>query len=113
MNKIKKSPIGCMADLLAEMSERVMEAEREKDAAKEDAENWYLHYLEKSEQLKAAEAKLTAQMEENEEIMNTIAECIGQLEENEENEEIMNTIAECIGRTNNIENTNNGEQDNE
>ena len=60
MNDKTKSPIALVADLLATMTERAMEAERQRDASKEDAENWYRLYLTKDEQLKAAEAKLTA-----------------------------------------------------
>ena len=41
MNEKTNSPISILADTLAEMTERAMEAERQRDAAKEDATNWY------------------------------------------------------------------------
>lgn len=76
MNEKTKSAIGRMADLLAEMTERAMEAERERNAAKEDVENWYRRYLKNNEQLRAAEAKLDAQIKENEELRKKIGEYI-------------------------------------
>lgn len=79
MDEKMTTPIGCMAALLAEMTERAMEAERQRDAAKEDAGNWYQHYLSKVEQLKAAEAKQAALIEENKGLRDTIAEHIGNM----------------------------------
>lgn len=60
MDENIKSPIALMADLLAEMTERAMEAERQRDAAQKDAENWYSLYKHKDAAHKAAEEKLAA-----------------------------------------------------
>ena len=70
----KTTPIGRMADLLAEMTERAMEAERQRDAAKEDAENWYQHYQNKDEKLADMKAVLDARIAENEVLRAKIAD---------------------------------------
>lgn len=77
MNEKTKTPIELMAALLAEMTERAMEAERQRDAAKEDASNWYQHYTE-------AKKALAAQIEENQELQNAIAKCIENIENGEQ-----------------------------
>ena len=60
MDEKTKNPIALILDLLAEMTERAMEAERQRNAAKKDADNWYRLYLDKDAHLQAAEAKLAA-----------------------------------------------------
>ena len=74
MNEKPKSPIARMADMLAEMTERAVEAERQRDAAKEDANNWYRLCLDKDAQLKAAEEKLAALRDHIEEMKKGEAE---------------------------------------
>lgn len=76
MDEKTKTPIGRMADLLAEMAERAMEAERQRDVAKEDSDQWYRLYLNKEEQLKATKELLDAQIKVNEELRGRIAEYI-------------------------------------
>lgn len=73
MNENAKTPIERMATMLAEMTERAMEAERKLAAAKEDASNWYKHYAE-------TKKALAAQIEENQELQNAIAKCIENIE---------------------------------
>ena len=80
MNEKTKTPIESMADLLAEMTERAMEAERQRDAAREEAATWYRHHQNKVEKLAEAEAALVAQIKENEDLRSTIAEYIEQME---------------------------------
>ena len=63
MENKPKTPLQVMADTLAEMTERAMEAERQRDAAKEDANNWYNLYAQKDAKHKEAEAKLAAEIE--------------------------------------------------
>lgn len=63
MDEKTKSPIARMADMLAEMTERAVEAERQRDAAKKDAENWYQSWQNKDAQLKRAEEALEAEIE--------------------------------------------------
>lgn len=70
----KTTPIERMAALLAEMTERAMEAERQRDAARDDADQWYINYRNKAAELSEAEAKLAAQVKENEELRGVITE---------------------------------------
>lgn len=79
MNEKAKTPIESMAALLAEMTERAMEAERERDAAKDDAEQWYQSYLRKTTELSGMIARFDAQTKENEELRSAIAEYIEEL----------------------------------
>ena len=89
MDEKTMTPISRMADLLAEMAERAVEAERQRDAAKEDSNQWYRHYLSKEEQLKATEELLAAQIKVNEELRGRIAEYIENMEKGaQENERI-------------------------
>lgn len=63
MEKNIKTPIEVLACALGEMTARAMEAERQIEAAKEDAKNWYELFHQKDVQLKEAEAKLAAEIE--------------------------------------------------
>ena len=63
MENKNKTPLQIMADALAEMTERAMEAERQRDAAKEDANNWYEGYQRKDAQVKDLELKLETERE--------------------------------------------------
>lgn len=80
MNESSITPTERIASLLAEMADRAMEAERQRDAAKEDATQWYQSYLRKSEQLEEAREELAAQREENEKLQSTIVTYIDELE---------------------------------
>jgi inorganic pyrophosphatase len=80
MNEKAKTPIESLADLLAEMTERAMKAERRLAASQEDASNWYQHYTE-------AKKALAAQIEENEELHKAIANCIEKIENGEQVDE--------------------------
>ena len=62
MDDKSKSPISLMADLLATMTERALEAERMRDEAKEGAEDWYRYYQEKDAQLKETKARLAEEI---------------------------------------------------
>lgn len=68
-----KTPIERMADLLAEMTERAAEAERQRDAAKADAEQWYQNYRNKS-------AEHNALIKEHEELRGKIEGYIENME---------------------------------
>lgn len=80
MNEKTKTPIGSLADLLAEMTERAMEAERQRDAAKEEAGNWYQYYHNQTEMLTETRAALHKKIEENEKLKNKIEEYIERME---------------------------------
>ena len=87
MDEKTKAPIGRMADLLAEMAERAAEAERQRDEAKEDSNQWYQNYLTIKSQLIAAEEELAARIKENEELRGSFAEYIENMEKGaQENE---------------------------
>lgn len=60
MDKQKNTPIELMAQLLAEMTERAMNAERERDAECENSYEWYRSYKTKSEELTKTKAELEA-----------------------------------------------------
>lgn len=68
MNEKTMTPIESMAALLAEMTERVIEAERQRDAAKDDADQWYHGYLRKTAELEEAKNRLAARTKEYEEL---------------------------------------------
>lgn len=77
MDEKSKSPISLVADLLATMTERALEAERKRDEAKEEAENWYRHYMNKDTQLKEAEAKLAAEIEAHRDTRQALQQSLG------------------------------------
>ena len=72
MNEKTRTPIESMAALLAEMTERAMEAERQRDAAKDDADQWYHGYLRKTAELEEAKNRLAAKTKENEELRGAV-----------------------------------------
>ena len=85
MNEKTRTPIESMAALLAEMTERVIEAERQRDAAKEDADQWYHGYLRKTAELEEAKNRLSAKTKENEELRGSISEYIDNMQGGQEN----------------------------
>lgn len=60
-----KTPIELMADLLAVMTARAVEAERQRDEAQKSSDEWYGHWQTKDAQLKKTEAKLAEEIEKN------------------------------------------------
>ena len=64
MNENTKSPVQLMADLLGEMTQRALDAERERDEARKDAE------------LKEAQAKLSAEIEEHQRTRDKLREAL-------------------------------------
>lgn len=60
MNDTTKSPIELMAELLATMTARAVEAERERDEVRKSSDDWYQNWQNKDAALKEAEAKLEA-----------------------------------------------------
>lgn len=58
MDKQKNTPIELMALLLAEMTERAMNAERERDAERENSNEWHRLYKSKSEELSTVKTEL-------------------------------------------------------
>ena len=76
MSEKTMTPVGRMAALLAETTERAVELERQRDAAKEDAENWYRLFSDRDKKLHETKVALDAQIKENEELRSAIAEYI-------------------------------------
>lgn len=58
MDKQEHTPIELMAQLLANMTERAMNAERERDAERENSNEWYHLYKSKGEELSAVKTEL-------------------------------------------------------
>ena len=87
MNENTKTPIGCMADLLAEMAERAMEAERQRDVEKERGDQWYRHHQNKADLLKVTEEKLAEQIKENERLRGSFAEYIDSMQKGAQDNE--------------------------
>ena len=56
--KKQKTPIELMADLLAEMTARAIEAERQRDEALKSSDDWYKNWQRQSAKLKETEALL-------------------------------------------------------
>ena len=54
-----KNPVQMLANLLAEMTDRCIKAEQERDAQKERADRWYESWQKADEDLKATRLKLT------------------------------------------------------
>ena len=67
MNDTTKSPIELMAELLATMTARAVEAERERDEAQKSSDDWYNNWQTKDAALKETEDKLRAEIEEHQE----------------------------------------------
>lgn len=58
MDNQEHTPIELMAQLLADMTERAMNAERERDAERENSNEWYRLYKSKSEELCTVKTEL-------------------------------------------------------
>ena len=75
--KKNRNPIGVLASALAVMTERAYDAERQRDAAREDASNWYDLYQRKDAQVKDLEAKLAAEIAEHKKTRNALQRVMG------------------------------------
>nr|DAW23125.1 MAG TPA: hypothetical protein [Caudoviricetes sp.] len=76
MGEKTKTPIELMADLLATMTARAIEAERQLDEAKKSSDEWYQHWQDKDAALKEAEAKLRAEIGEHQETRRQLREAL-------------------------------------
>ena len=87
MDEKTTTPIERMAALLAEMTERAMEAERQRDAARDNENNWYRLYCDRNTELDGVKAALADQIKENEKLRGTITEYIENMQKGaQENE---------------------------
>lgn len=76
----KKNPIQLVTELLAEMTARVVEAERQRDEAQKNSDEWYAYYQKKTEELKELEAKLAAETEEHQKTRQQLREALNNQE---------------------------------
>lgn len=76
----KKNPIQLVTELLAEMTARVAEAERQRDEAQKSSDEWYAYYQKKTEELKELEAKLAAETEEHQKTRQQLREALNNQE---------------------------------
>ena len=83
----KKNPIWLVTELLAEMTARVVEAERQRDEAQKSSDEWYAHYQKKTEELKELEAKLAAETEEHQKTRQQLREALNNQEGEQEHGE--------------------------
>ena len=65
MNEDKLTPIEILSYALASMTERALEAERERDTAKKRADEWYKSWKSKDEENKEMQAMLAAEIKEH------------------------------------------------
>lgn len=87
MNDTTKSPIELMAELLATMTARAVEAERERDEAQKSSDDWYNNWQTKDAALKETEDKLRAEIEEHQETRRQLREALNNQEGDQENGE--------------------------
>lgn len=71
-----KNPIELVTELLGTMTARAVEAERQRDEAKKNADEWYGCYQNKDAELKEAEAKLSAEITEHQNTRQTLREAL-------------------------------------
>ena len=76
----KKNPIWLVTELLAEMTARVVEAERQRAEAQKSSDEWYAYYQKKTEELKELEAKLAAETEEHQATRQQLREALNNQE---------------------------------
>lgn len=76
----KKNPIQLVTELLAEMTARAVEAERQRDEAQKNSDEWYAYYQKKTEELKEMEAKLAAETEEHQKTRQQLREALNNQE---------------------------------
>lgn len=85
MDEKSKSPIELMADLLATMTARATEAERQRDEAEKSSDEWYQNWKAKDAALKEAEAKLADEIAEHQVTRHQLREALKNQEGDQEN----------------------------
>ena len=74
----KKNPIQLVTELLAEMTAR--EAEQQRDEAQKNSDEWYAYYQKKDAELKETAAKLAAEIEEHQKTRQQLREALNNQE---------------------------------
>lgn len=80
MGENQKTPIELVLDLLAVMTARATEAERQADDARKSSDEWYQHWQSKDKQLKEAEEKLAAEIKEHQNTRQALREALATAE---------------------------------
>lgn len=80
MDKETKSPLDLVTELLAVMTARAVESERQRDEAQKSADEWYHNWQRKDAELKEAEAKLTAEIAEHQNTRQQLREALNNQE---------------------------------
>ena len=80
MDKETKSPLDLVTELLAVMTARAVEAERQRDEAQKSADEWYQNWQRKDSELKEAEAKLTEEIAEHQNTRQQLREALNNQE---------------------------------
>ena len=83
----KKNPNWLVTELLAEMTARVVEAERQRDEAQKSSDEWYAYYQKKDAELKETAAKLAAETEEHQKTRQQLREALNNQEGDQEHGE--------------------------
>lgn len=81
----EKTPIELMAELLATMAARAVEAERQRDEATKSSNEWYQNWQRKDAQLKETEAKLAAEIEEHQNTRKALREALDNMQKGAQN----------------------------
>ena len=80
MGENQKTPIELVLDLLAVMTARATEAERQAAEARKSSDEWYQHWQSKDKQLKEAEEKLAAEIKEHQNTRQALREALATAE---------------------------------
>lgn len=83
----RKNPIQLVTELLAEMTARAVEAERQRDEAQKSSDEWYAYYQNKDKELKETAAKLAEETEEHQKTRQQLREALNNQEGDQEHGE--------------------------
>lgn len=81
MDENKNHPIRQLTNHLSDLIIRLLDTERELAAARQSSEEWYQNWQRKDAQLKEAEAKLAAEIEEHQRTREALREALGNKKE--------------------------------
>lgn len=81
MDEYIKTPIEMLGDLLAAMTARAVEAERQRDEALKSSDEWYKNWQRKDAELKEAQASFEQEAAAHERTRQRLREYLDQLKE--------------------------------
>lgn len=76
MDENKNHPIRQLTNHLSDLIIRLLDTEHERDEARQSSEEWYQNWQRKDAQLKEAEAKLAAEIEEHQRTREALREAL-------------------------------------